>query len=143
MPYREKLSWLTLTSLLIAATAYFGIFGPAVAFGKHRLLDIVWSYGPVGAVHGLVVLAGYTILNFTGEKKELPDERDRAIERRSTSFAYMVLLTGLLLVGMVMPFTEPPYKIINTALIVVVLAEVVRDAVILIGYRRGLNAQTA
>lgn len=55
----------------------------------------------------------------------------------------MVLLTGLLLVGMVMPFTEPPYKIINTALIVVVLAEVVRDAVILFGYRRGLNAQTA
>jgi uncharacterized membrane protein len=145
MPYREKLSWLTLISLLIAATAYFGIFGPAVEFGKTRLLDIVWSYGPVAAVHGLVVLAGYAALALTpsGEPKAPADERDRAIERRSTSAAYFVLLIGMLLVGMVMPFTEPPYKIINTALFVIVLAEVVRDTVMLFGYRRGLNGQAA
>lgn len=145
MPYREKLAWLTLTSLLIASSVYFGILGPSVEFGRNKLLDIVWSYGPVGAVHGLVVLAGYAAITLTsrGESKTPADERDKAIQQRSTYLAYIVLLVGILYAGMVMPFTEPPYKIINTALFVVVLAELVRDAVVLISYRRGLNGQAA
>jgi Na+-translocating ferredoxin:NAD+ oxidoreductase RnfD subunit len=50
---------------------------------------------------------------------------------------YYVLLVGMLVVGVAMPFTEPAWKIVNAALLAVVLAEVVRDGVILLSYRRG------
>ena len=35
MPHREKLAWLTLISLLIASSVYFGVFGPTYIFLPH------------------------------------------------------------------------------------------------------------
>ena len=65
------------------------------------------------------------------------DERDRAITRRGTTVGYYVLIVGMILVGVVMPFTEPAWKIVNTALLAIVIAEAVCQIVVLVSYRRG------
>ena len=62
---------------------------------------------------------------------------DRAIERRGASLAYYVLICGMILVGIVMPFSEAPWKIINAALAAIVIAEAVHHGFVLLSYRRG------
>ena len=141
MAFREKIAWLSLATILVAYGVYFGIVGPAAGFGRERLLDILWSFGPVAAVHGVAMIVGSVAIAIASHKEaDAPaDERDRAIARRGAAISYYVLLTGTLLVGVVMPFSEPPWKIINAALAAVVLAETVGYAVILTSYRRGWN----
>jgi len=46
-------------------------------------------------------------------------------------------MAGAILVGVVMPFTEPPPKIVNTALLAIVIAEAVNHFLVLLSYRRG------
>ncbi|MDF1809471.1 MAG: hypothetical protein P1U42_07235 [Phycisphaerales bacterium] len=68
------------------------------------------------------------------------DERDRAIQLRSTGAAYKVLLVGMILVGCVMPFTSGGWKIVNTAIFMIVIAQVVHDGLSIWSYRRGWHA---
>lgn len=57
-------------------------------------------------------------------------ERDRAIIRRGSTIGYYVLIAGTILVGVVMPFSEPPWKIVNTALLAIVIAELCHRLVV-------------
>ena len=139
MAYREKMAWLTLGTMLVAYGVYFTIVGPAVGFGEARMLDIIWSFGPVAAAHGVAMIVGSIAIAVTATKegRARADERDRAIARRGATIGYYVLIAGMILVGVAMPFSEPPWKIVNTALLAIVLAETVHSAVVLISYRRG------
>ena len=71
------------------------------------------------------------------EAQAKPDERDRAIARRGASVAYFVLMAGMILVGVVMPFGDPRWKIINAALLSLVIAEATRHVLVILSYRRG------
>lgn len=139
MAYREKMAWLQLVGFVVAYSVYFGITGPAVAFGRDNMLDIVWSFGPVAAVHGILSLIGIGVLTWMAKREgsDKADERDNAIQRRSTSVAYGLMMTGLVLSGVMMPFTSGAYKVVNVSLLVVVVCEIIRDLVTIIGYRRG------
>lgn len=139
MTYREKMSWLTLSTMVIAYSVYFGFVGPHFNFGADRLIDIVFSFGPVAAVHGVVVMLLSLFLWIQTGKAERarPDERDLAISRQAAYIGYGVLLCGLIWVGAVMPFYAERWVMINVALGFVVLAELLRDAFIIIRYRRG------
>ena len=64
-----------------------------------------------------------------------PDERDRAIDRRSVALAYYVLIGGMIVVGVVMPFDAGGWSIINAALFVIIVAEVVHYACTVTSYR--------
>lgn len=137
MTYREKMSWLTFTTMLIAYTVYFGLVGPSFQFGQNRLIDIVFGFGPVAAVHGIVVALISLILWLkTGRaERARPDERDLAIARQAGMVGYGILLVGLIWVGAVMPFYAERWVIINCALGFTVLAELSRDAFIILRYR--------
>jgi uncharacterized membrane protein YozB (DUF420 family) len=139
MAFREKIAWLTLVTMLVAYGIYFGIVGPAAGFGEGHMLNIVWSFGIVATGHAVAMIIGSILLTVraTKEGSAQADERDRAIARRGATVAYYVLLAGMLVVGMMMPFTEPPWKIVNAALLAVVVAEIVHTAVVLLSYRRG------
>lgn len=139
MAFREKIAWLTLGTMLIAYGVYFGIVGPAAEFGRNRLIDVIWSFGAVAAAHAVVMIVGAIAIALTStrEAQAPADERDRAIARRGSTIGYYVLLVGMILVGVVMPFSEPPWKIVNAALLAIVSAEVVRDVFVLLSYRRG------
>jgi len=139
MAFREKMAWLTLVTMLVAYGVYFGIVGPAVRFGEGRMLDIIWSFGLVATAHAIAVIIGAIAIAVTATKEAQAkaDERDRAIARRGATIGYYVLIVGMILVGVVMPFSDPPWKIVNTALLAIVLAETVNNVVVLLSYRRG------
>ena len=139
MAFREKIAWLELATMLVAYIVYFGFVGPAVGFGERRMLDIVWSFGPVAAAHGIAVIVGAIVIAVTASKEAQAkaDERDRAIARRGATIGYYVLIVGMIVVGGIMPFTEQPWKIVNAALLAIVLAEIVNNVVVLLSYRRG------
>jgi hypothetical protein len=139
MAFREKMAWLTLTTMLVAYGIYFTIVGPAVGFGEARMLDIIWSFGLVAVAHAIATIAGAIAIAVTATKEAQAraDERDRAIARRGATIGYYVLIVGMIVVGVIMPFSEPPWKIVNTALLAIVIAEVSHQAVVLLSYRRG------
>ena len=91
----------------------------------------------VASTHAVAYVSGLLVIK-RHERNEnlLEDERDRAIDGRATRTAYFILLTGMILVGMVMPFNNGGWKLVNTALLGIVLAETARYALIVISYRR-------
>ena len=91
----------------------------------------------VASVHAIAYVTGLLWMK-RQERGEplLLDERDRAIDGRATRTAYFVMLTGMIVVGVVMPFSDSGWKLTNTALFAIVLAETVRYALIVAGYRR-------
>lgn len=141
MAYREKLAWLTLVTMLVAYGVYFGIVGPAAGFGEGRLVEIVWTFGALAAAQLVAMIVGVIALTVLArrEAQASEDERDRAIARRGATIGYYVLIAGIIIVGVVMPFSNPPWKIINAALGALVLAGIVQQAVVLLSYRRGWN----
>lgn len=137
MAYREKLAALNFAAMALVYTVYFTLVAtrPPVP----RLIDMLWLFGIAAPVHAMLVgFIGYAIKLRAGKEGAAPpDERDRAIARRGRSIAYLVLLSGTILVGVVMPFSEAAGKIVNTTLLVIVIAELVNQGVILASYRRG------
>jgi len=133
------MAWLNLVMMLAAYGVYFGLIGPRAGFGASRLVDIIWSFGSVAVLQGVAVIIGAITIAVTARKDASApaDERDRAIGRRGTAIAYYVLIVGTMLVGVVMPFSEPPWKIVNAALLAIVLAELSHHGVVVWSYRRG------
>jgi hypothetical protein len=141
MAFREKIAWVALAALCIAYGAYFLVLGPNVRFGEQNLVDVVWSFGPVAVAHALITISGSIVVATTAPRdaKRPADERDRAISQRSNAIGYYAILVGLIFVGVIMPFSEPPFKIINVALAVLFLVEILRYGTTLLSYRRGWN----
>ena len=132
----EKRAWLALWSMCPVYALYFAtqITLPALLptmLDRIALLAVVASLHAMGYVIGLLLIkrreAGESLLE---------DERDRAIDGRATRTAYFILLTGMVVVGVLMPFNNGGWKLVNTALLAIVLAEVARHALIVLGYRR-------
>jgi uncharacterized BrkB/YihY/UPF0761 family membrane protein len=139
--FREKLAWLMVGTMIIAYGVYFGVAGPAADFGRNGLIEFIWSFGLVAAAHAVVVIVGSIAIaiNSSKEAKAPADERDRAIARRGATVGYYVLIVAMILVGVVLPFSEEPWKIVNTAILAIVVAELIKYAVVLLSYRRGWN----
>ena len=137
MAYREKLAALNFVAMALVYSVYFTLV--AVRPPEPRLIDMLWLFGIAAPVHAMLYgFIGYAIKLRSGKEGSAPpDERDRAISRHARSIAYIVLLVGIILVGVVMPFTETPWKIVNTALLAIVIAELTHSGVIVLSYRRG------
>ncbi len=137
MAYREKTAWLTLVCMAIA----YGIYFPLIALrpAPATLFDILWTFGAVAGTQAVVVIIGSIVLALRAgpEARQRADERDKAIARRGATAGYYTLLVGTIVVGVVMPFTEPAPKIVNTALLAIVVAEAIRLVLIVASYRRG------
>ncbi|MDP3783452.1 MAG: hypothetical protein Q8Q79_11085 [Sphingopyxis sp.] len=138
MTYKEKASWLMLVAMVLANSLYFGLIIAGHPAGT-SLFAMLWLFGTIAATQAVVVIIGCIWLAI--EARKLPrariDERDRAIAARGTAISYYILLTAMIVVGVVMPFTEPAIKIVNTALFGIVLAELVGLIVVVTSYRRG------
>ncbi|GGO97450.1 hypothetical protein [Stakelama pacifica] len=142
MAYREKLAWLTLAVMLMTYSVYFLMvalwIAPAPPQGA-AMLHMLVLFAGVTVVQAVLVAIGAALLavRARADGEERADERDRAIARRGTHIAYYVLMTGMVLVGLVMPFGEARWKIVNAALLALVLAEATRHAVVVLSYKRG------
>lgn len=135
MAWREKTAWVTLLAMLAAYGAYFSLIRPADMTPLTMLalfagLTVAQVVGVIIATTVMAILSGQ-------DARGRPDERDRAVARRGASMAYYVLLVGVIVVGVVLPFQDRGWGITNAALLVLVAAEAVRQIVVVASYRRG------
>jgi len=131
-----KRAWLALWSQCPPYIVYFLIQAECPMW-LTTFLQRIGCLAIVASLHAVAYLVGLMLLK-RQERGEplLLDERDRAIDARATRTAYFVMLTGMIVVGVVMPFSDSGWKITNSALFAIVLAETVRYALIVMGYHR-------
>jgi uncharacterized membrane protein len=131
----ENRAWLMLGSLCPIYLVYFTLqlIQPAWLDGMPRRIACLAA---AAGLHGVICVVGLLVL-LAKERGQglLADERDRTIEANATRIAYYVLMTGAVLVGMVMPFTKTGWSLVNAALLSIVLAEALRNLLIVRGYR--------
>jgi hypothetical protein len=135
MSYREKTAWLSLFAMAVTYGPYFAVSRVGEAVPNLRQLGL---FALTTIVQLLILGAGHLYLRHQSpeEARTPPDERDRVIVRRSISTAYYVLIAGMIVVGVVMPFQSRGWTIINAALFMIVAAEVVHYGVAVFSYRR-------
>jgi uncharacterized membrane protein len=131
----ERRAWLMLGAMLPPYAAYFALQAaqpPWLASMAARIGCLAATAG----VHAAVFVTGLVLLK-RGERGQglLADERDRAIDTRATRTAYVALLIGAVLAGVVMPFNNAGWRLTNAALLAIVLAEALRNLLIVLGYR--------
>lgn len=132
----EQRAWLTLWTMCPVYLVYFTIqvASPQLTptpLSRFGLLALVAGLHAVGYVAGLLVMR----IRDRDDGPEV-DERDRAIDARATRAAYFLLLTGTIVVGMVMPFTDRGWTVANAALMFIVLSETLRVILTVRGYRQ-------
>ncbi|MEA3012865.1 MAG: hypothetical protein QOD42_1410 [Sphingomonadales bacterium] len=139
MAYREKIAWLELAGQVVAYGGFFAAVIVAERMGGVSLLLFIGLFAAASVIRMLIEGVGrFVIAARSGADARVPaDERDRAIARRGAAIAYYVLMAGMILVGLVMPFTASGMKIVSAALLGLVLAELVRCSIIVSSYRRG------
>ena len=139
MPYREKLAWLSLAAMAVTFGPYFAIVSAGMLPGDDvpnlRKLGI---YAFVAIAQALILGAGHLVLRRLSpqDARQPLDERDLAIKHRAINWAYHVLMVGMVLVGVMMPFTSHGWAIVNAAVFMIVAAEFLRYAITAVSYRR-------
>ena len=141
MPYREKIAWLSLIAMAVALIPYFAVTQLNTGTRGSDLMPNLHQLGLYAAavlVELLILGVGHLYLRRTTPKDERtpPDERDRAILSRAVSWAYYVLIAGMIQVGCFMPFSAGGWAIVNAAIFAIVVSEVVRNGVTVVSYRR-------
>jgi O-antigen/teichoic acid export membrane protein len=139
MSFREKIAWLTLGGLLLAFGPYFGTL---LLLGKQP-----WLLGPAGIGLFLIVVTALMIVMTIGgiaiaftnirDAERPSDERDRHIARRASAIAYAVLIPALFLALGTLVFGVGQTLLVNAVLAAIVIAELVRCTIEILGYRRG------
>lgn len=139
MAYREKIAWMSLFGMVATIGVYLvwvEVAGDETApmpnFGMmtaYAVAAVAWA-----AFYVLGQLA--LRLRSPADARARPDERDLAIDRRSTQVAYYVLMGLMLYVGCYKPFVSEGWEIVNAAIASVVIAELVRSIVTVVAYRR-------
>jgi uncharacterized membrane protein len=143
MPFREKSAWVAVAGMVVGYGGYFAVMAlsPHAADGDHpeTMLRLFALLTAATIVRLLIMGAGTLAIRASSpaDARAPADERDRAIAGRSAAIAYYVMMTGMILVGMVMPFSARGWTIVNAALLAIVVAELARYGTIIAAYRRG------
>jgi hypothetical protein len=120
---------------------YFALqIGAPAWVAKLTILEHFGLLAAASITHAAVFVVGLLLLKHR-ERGEGPlaDERDRAIDARATRNAYYALMAGAVVAGMVMPFSNAGWKIVNTMLLMIVLSETLRCALTVTSYRGTLR----
>ena len=139
MPVREQFAWVWLVTMVVT----YGIYFAVLIVLQHRTLSLWTELGLFGATVAaqFVILGAWNVINFTRKREARKvDERDKAIEHRGASIAYAVLLVEMLFVGCVYPFYLSGWDMVHHTILAIVIAEIVRQAAVVLWYRRGWHA---
>lgn len=138
MAFREKISWLSFGSILLAFGPYFAVL---LATGQPA-----WALGPTSVGYFILAVTLLTVVMLIGtiglaltnlkDAQQPSDERDREITRRGSAFGYAVLLPALFCALGTLFFGLGQAVLVNAVLAAIVLAELVRYGTEIIGYRR-------
>ncbi|WP_397576081.1 hypothetical protein [Sphingorhabdus sp.] len=139
MSFREKLYWARLFVIVLCWGYYFVSLGLAA---QGAALDVP-AYQ--GLFFKIAMLSVFLFLGVTAtlaaydrkSARQNEDERDRAIEQHSARISYYVLIVGCFLVLSLLFSGFDGFMTFNVLLAVVVIAELIRASLNLVGYRRG------
>lgn len=138
MPYREKIAWVMLAALPLSIAGFlaFAVTQPAGALPN---LPLLGAFAVAMTAQAAVVILAHVGLRMASPKeaRAKPDEWDRAVAGRGAVIGYYVMMAGVIVVGIVMPFTHAGWDIVFGALVTIVAAEAARYGTIVISYRRG------
>ncbi|HWK36495.1 hypothetical protein [Sphingomonas sp.] len=139
MPFREKIAWVSLAGIVAAFTPYFVLVGhysgPASAYAGFSVGLLI---GMVVVLTILVTVASIGVALTNIRDAQAPaDERDHTVARRASSIAYAVLLPALFFAMATVLLGWSAIGVINAVLAAVVLAELARNALEIVCYRRG------
>jgi hypothetical protein len=139
MAFREKTAWLAIIGMLLGYVPFFIVLARETENGGPTLWRFLLLLAIASLVRVVIEVGGRILVavRMGADARGPADERDRAIAARSSSFAYFVLLTGMIVVGMFMPFSRQGIEIVTAALIAIVAAELIRYLAIALSYRLG------
>jgi hypothetical protein len=142
MHSKERTAWAWLICLIFAPVIYFIVLRNMEWVAGNADLSRIAALSMPLVTLALVALGvrAWNVVKARHQGQDLLDERDLLIERQSTSVAYHVMLTGLIVVGIVMPFSATRWEIIDTSFFFIVLAEVIRSSLTIYAYRKGIHA---
>lgn len=146
MSYREKIAWLSLLAAVVAFGPYFAIVA-AGTFEGNTLPNLpqMGLFAAAAAVQVAILGMGHLWLRRASpeDARQPLDERDLAIRHGALRWAYYLLMAGMILVGIVMPFEKSGWEIVNAAIFMIVLAEIVSYGAMAVSYRRQDGRQHA
>ena len=135
MSFREKSAWITLVTVLVVFTAYFGALLTGRVEGFHSLyLLLISVIGLVAMQAGLHVIA---VLTTPRDGRAPKDEREVAIQWRSQSIGYYVLTVFALALFVPVHSGHTALDMANFALFAVAIATVCVAVAQIIMFRRG------
>jgi hypothetical protein len=137
----ESRAWLQIWAMGPPYAVYFALQLLRPDLFEHlSLFERLACFAAASLTHAAITLIGMAWLKWKERGEHLfADERDRAIEGRAAMPAYYVLMAGVIAVGVVMPFYDTGWKLVNTALLFIVVAEMLRHALIALAYRKAMR----
>ena len=135
MSFREKSAWITLVTVLVVFTAYFGALLTGHVRGFHSLfLLLVSGIGLVVMQVGLTLIA---VMTTPRDGRAPKDEREALIQWRSHTLGYYVLTVFVLALFVPVHFGHTALDMANFALFAVVIATVCVAVGQIVMFRRG------
>lgn len=130
MSFREKSAWISIVAIVLV----YGFYGFQLLHRVPTRLGVVAMLIGSTILMIIVSVVGHILV---ARRVEIPDERDRLIDARSTRFGYHAMAAGvwgLIFLALAAP---QPAVVAYGALGAFILAELVRLGAQLVMYRRG------
>ena len=130
----ERFAWVWMCALVAVLGTYFvhvAVTDPVALTPLARITRLAIALSALALVFG-----ADRLLARMRRGREHRDERDRAIEQRATSAGYGVLMACMIFTGCVLPFSKAGWGIVDVALLAIMISELTRYAMVVIGYRR-------
>lgn len=135
--FEEKSVWVQLVSLVVVLGGYFALSGVMLANGVRLLVPFVPVFIAATALLIIVMALGHVLAAFTG-KVEKRDERDRLIGWRAESNSSWVLGSGVFFAMCALILEIEPVWVVHLLLASMFLSEVLKLALQLLYYKRGV-----
>ena len=137
--FEEKSVWVQLVTMLLVMGAYFVVAGGMMAEGVMKMAAYAGLFIVTVIAHVVLLVVGYIVAVVSGlpREPEDADERDRLIDWRSESRSAWIVGVGSLTAVTAMVFEVQNVWIAHILLLSMFLAELVKNSLQLLAYRRG------
>lgn len=135
--FEEKSVWVQLVSLVVVLGGYFVLSGVMMANGVTLLAPFVPVFIAATVLLIIVMALGHVVAAFTG-KVEKRDERDRLIGWRAESNSSWLLGSGAFFAITALIIGIEPVWVVHLLLASMLLSEVLKLALQLVYYKRGV-----
>lgn len=136
--FEEKSVWIQLISLIVGLGAYFVVAGSMLFGGVSVLVAYMPLFAVAVAFIVAVNVAGHIALAVAG-RTDGPDERDRLIRWRAESSSSWILGAGVIVAIGCMTLSVGEVWVAHLLLLSLFIAEVAKDIVQIVYYRRGIS----